>query len=191
MLGLFLFVGIVGFLWHCPIFKPWFGWYRRNPQMFIALVCSLLLNSATVHAQEPTPAFSMGKARVAADWISTGAVVAQIAGETIHNLRGPDKKRALINEGIQIGLTEVVTQLAKHFVHRERPDGSDMKSFFSGHTALGFAAGGWNASVSIPLSVATGVLRMGAAKHHPSDVAVGAITGWVMRKYVHIPPPRE
>lgn len=25
-----IFVGIILFIWHCPIFKPWFG-FRRPP----------------------------------------------------------------------------------------------------------------------------------------------------------------
>lgn len=39
--------------------------------------------------------------------------------------------------------TQVATQTVKSLVHRMRPDGSDDKSFFSGHTSVAFATCSW------------------------------------------------
>ncbi len=155
---------------------------------FKLLVCSLLLNMAllmnpaTVSAGEKTPSFPEGKARTAADWVSTGTLIGQMAANTITNLRG---------EGMQVGLTIAVSQLTKRLTHRVRPDGSDDQSFFSEHTALAVVSGGWSGSIAISLDTVVGLMRMGANRHHPSDVAVGALVGAVIKKYVVLPPPQS
>jgi hypothetical protein len=84
--------------------------------------------------------------------------------------------------GIAIGPTE----LAKWAIHRTRPDASDRKSFWSGHTSNAVASSGWNYSVGVPVAAAAGLLRGGAAKHFLSDIGVGALDGalaiWICRR---------
>ncbi|HNR78204.1 MAG TPA: phosphatase PAP2 family protein, partial [Parvularculaceae bacterium] len=68
---------------------------------------------------------------------------------------------------------------------RMRPDGSDDRSFPSGHTSVSFAAAatltnryGWK--VGLPahaLAAFVGASRVKARKHHVSDVLVGAAIG--------------
>ncbi len=80
-------------------------------------------------------------------------------------------------ELVAFGLKEAFPEL--------RPDGSDRKSFPSGHTSMAFAAASslfnrQGQSVGIPaLAVATfvGVARVQADKHHWYDVVAGAAIG--------------
>lgn len=83
----------------------------------------------------------------------------------------------LVGGGIAMGLKEVV--------HERRPDGSDNKSFPSGHAAISFAAAatmhrryGWEVGLPATLVAAfVGVARVKADKHHWYDVAAGAAIG--------------
>ena len=83
----------------------------------------------------------------------------------------------------------VTTEGLKRSVHSMRPDGSDNKSFPSGHTAVAFAAvrfmdkryGQEIASYTPWLYAAatlTGVARVEAQKHHWQDVIAGGVLGW-------------
>ncbi len=95
-----------------------------------------------------------------------------------------DKSGALQAVGAVAASTLITTGLKEGFPET-RPDGSDRKSFPSGHTSLSFAAattlykreGG---SIGIPaLAVATlvGIARVKADKHHWYDCVIGAGIG--------------
>lgn len=82
-------------------------------------------------------------------------------------------------------ILEAVTQPLKRIVGRRRPDGSDLHSFPSGHTATAFAGAEltrmtygnlWGAGAYV---IATGVaaLRIAGRHHYLSDVIAGAGTG--------------
>ena len=91
-----------------------------------------------------------------------------------------------------IGSTSLVTTGLKAVVSEERPDGSDDKSFPSGHTSVSFAAAatlhkryGWE--VGIPAHVVAafvGIARVQADKHFAHDViagaAIGEAAGWII-----------
>lgn len=84
-----------------------------------------------------------------------------------------------------MAIAELSAYGLKHAFPERRPDGSDRRSFPSGHAALSFAAAatlqnryGWK--VGLPAQLAAGfvgVSRVEARKHHWYDVVAGAAIG--------------
>ena len=94
-------------------------------------------------------------------------------------------KAGVMQAGGSLGAAYLVTRGFKETFPERRPDGSDNKSFPSGHTSSAFAAAatihnryGWRAGLPAHL-VATfvGVSRVQARKHHWYDVVAGAAVG--------------
>ncbi|MEQ1597661.1 MAG: phosphatase PAP2 family protein [Casimicrobium sp.] len=108
-----------------------------------------------------------------------------VAGLTIAALGVPvakgDKQGAFQAFG-SIGASALVTTGLKEAFPELRPDGSDRKSFPSGHTSTAFAAASTlfnrqGSKVGIPAMIVAsfvGVARVQADKHHWYDVVVGA-----------------
>lgn len=147
-----------------------------NRALAVLVLLVSLATPAPARAQEAVPAWPAG-GRAAADWISTGAVAAQVGVDLWRSYQSPDRKHLLAREAKRIAFTVALAEVTKHFVHRTRPDGSDRHSFYSEHTALAIAAGGWSVSVSVPISTSVAYLRMAANKHFPTDVLVGTAAG--------------
>lgn len=90
-----------------------------------------------------------------------------------------------LQAGGSVAAATLVSQGLKEAFPELRPDGSDRKSFPSGHTANAFAAAAslynrQGASVGIPaMAVATlvGVARVQADKHHWYDAVAGGAVG--------------
>jgi membrane-associated phospholipid phosphatase len=125
--------------------------------------------------------------RHAADVASTVTVSTQIGLDTLASLRAPDRRCALLHQGLRLGLVVGLSELVKHVVHRTRPDGSDRQSFWSEHTALAAGSRGWSVGWSVPLTLGTGYLRVAANKHYISDVVAGALVGDVVARLVTCP----
>jgi len=93
--------------------------------------------------------------------------------------------RGALQAGMSVGATYAVTTGLKEIFPETRPDGSDNRSFPSGHTAASFAAAASiyerrGAGEGIPaFAIATfvGVARVKADKHYWHDVAAGAAIG--------------
>jgi membrane-associated phospholipid phosphatase len=89
-------------------------------------------------------------------------------------------------------ITEMLVQPIKFATGRERPDGSDSRSFPSGHAAVTFAGAtvlerhlGWRSSF-VAYAVATYVAasRLHDNRHYLSDVAFGAAVGTIAGRTV-------
>ena len=91
---------------------------------------------------------------------------------------------------LQLGVSELFAEgsslVLQHFIHEQRPDKSDYKSFPSDSAAVSFSAAsylqiryGW--SYGLPaygLAAFVGYSRVEAKKHHWGDVLAGAVLGW-------------
>ena len=78
--------------------------------------------------------------------------------------------------------------VTKHTAHCKRPDGSDDKSFFSGHSTIAFAGATmatrelawrspWYSVGSYAVASAVGMQRVMSRRHYPVDVMTGAVVG--------------
>ncbi|WP_428678957.1 phosphatase PAP2 family protein [Sphingopyxis sp.] len=91
----------------------------------------------------------------------------------------------VLEAGGSIGGTMLITQGLKEAFPSRRPDGSDNKSFPSGHTSTSFAAAatlhnryGWEAGLpAYVVASFVGLSRVEAKKHRVGDVLVGAAIG--------------
>lgn len=91
----------------------------------------------------------------------------------------------VLQAGGSIGGTMLITQGLKEAFPSRRPDGSDNKSFPSGHSSTSFAAAatlhnrhGWEAGLPAYLVASfVGLSRVEAKKHRVGDVLVGAAIG--------------
>jgi membrane-associated phospholipid phosphatase len=91
----------------------------------------------------------------------------------------------VLEAGGSIGGTILLTQGLKEAFPSRRPDGSDDKSFPSGHTSTSFAAAatlhnryGWEAGLpAYVVASFVGLSRVEAKRHRVGDVLVGAAIG--------------
>jgi len=117
-----------------------------------------------------------------ANTLSNITVYTSIGLDTLDSFKHQDKIHAFKCQAIRLGINNGINQLVKNVVHKQRPDGSDNKSFYSNHTSNAFVSSGWNYSVGITLGITTGALRIVAKKHDWIDVSVGAITGLIIQQ---------
>ena len=91
----------------------------------------------------------------------------------------------LAQAGGGLAATGGVTFLLKEAIPERRPDGSDNKSFPSGHTSISFASAatlekryGWRAGApAFAVATLVGVARVEARRHHWYDAVAGAAIG--------------
>jgi membrane-associated phospholipid phosphatase len=99
--------------------------------------------------------------------------------KSVHNQKAAAVGRDIVRAQL---LSQVMVQTLKYTVRRERPDGSNNKSFPSGHSASAFATAtvlqrhyGWK--IGAPAYALGGYIalaRMAWNRHHATDVVMGA-----------------
>lgn len=138
--------------------------------------------AATLAVAAPAPAYAKNE-KTYATLSDIGAYGLTAVALGLPLVKG-DTNGAL-QAGGSVAAAQLVTFGLKEAFPELRPDGSDRKSFPSGHTSMSFAAASslfnrQGQSAGIPaLAVATfvGFARVQADKHHWYDVAVGAAIG--------------
>lgn len=156
----------------------------RSKSVRTALVVLIAIGIAgQLHAQAVGPdtaarnlfRFGNPTARKVADYSSTVLVIVGLVAPCLDNRTWYCVK----NEGLQVGTAALTSEIAKYFIHRTRPDGSDNKSFFSEHSAIVCAATlntrYWELCPVVMIE------RMDADKHYLTDT-LGGLTAAVMIK---------
>jgi len=152
-----------------------------------AFALGVVLVSLSARAQTTT--------QRAADIASWGTVSTNAALQTLAALRGPSPSCAVKQEAVAVGVAVGVSELLKALIRKQRPDGSDFKSFPSEHTAIAFATSGYSVAFGYSLAIGTAAGRVTAKKHDGWDVSAGAAIGeggqWLGRALFHCPaaPP--
>lgn len=147
----------------------------------LILLAALLLLAQMVSAQTAADGairdavrWSDPRARDIGDKVSTGMVVAAVALPCILDRT----LKCVKHEAVHVVGAVALAELAKLFVHRERPNGVDKKSWFSEHTTIACAATfGTKFWAVCP---AVGYMRMATDWHWGSDVGTGAFVGAAM-----------
>ena len=128
-----------------------------------------------------TPAYADEQDWATASDVAVGGLVLWSVGVPLID---GDEEGAL-EAGISIAAAQGITQLLKQTVKKTRPDGSDQRSFPSGHTATAFAAassilerrGADEGTPALLLASLVGGSRVKARKHDWQDVLAGAAIG--------------
>ncbi|MCB2088858.1 MAG: phosphatase PAP2 family protein [Sphingomonadaceae bacterium] len=149
--------------------------------MKIARLRIAVIQAAAAFAIAASPAHADEKDWANASDIARNGLVLAALGVPI--AKG-DKEGAL-QAGGSLAISKAESWALKEVIRERRPDGSDYKSFPSGHTTVSFAAAatlhnryGWKAGVPAYLAAGfVGVARVKADKHHWHDVLVGAALG--------------
>lgn len=130
---------------------------------------------STIVSAETNPLHWKGHEKLT-DNIGTGLVAGQMTLGFIDAYKNKEIKCWALRNSIGFGANEIL----KHVIHRNRPDGSDNKSFPSMHTMFSTVniTKGWTYSITF----STGISRMGANKHYTSDVLGGFGIGMVTRR---------
>ena len=125
-------------------------------------------------------------ARNADSWDKTGSVARDVLVATALALPASKGEwNGELQAVMSIGGAYLITKVVKGTVEARRPDGSDRRSFPSGHTSRSFSAAatlhnryGWK--VGIPahaVAAFVGVSRVQAGRHYWRDVLAGAAIG--------------
>lgn len=119
----------------------------------------------------------------ASDYLQYGMVLTPF----VYSVAKKDNKKLLIT-AVAHTSNLTMTTISKIVSERQRPDGSDGMSFWSGHTSMSFTSAGLMCAFegfdkkyclpSVGLAASVGALRILAKKHHFTDVLVGAYVGF-------------
>ena len=144
----------------------------RNSWLTAAVVVLL----ASPAFAEPTPLKLPVDKRPVAARVSDYSLVAITSIRAYDAWHDGDRKHAFLEMGCEAAVTLGAIEGIKLVVSRTRPDGSDRKSFPSGHSGFAQAMGGWR--VAVPVAA----MRQMAWKHYFTDTLGGLLVGFLSTK---------
>lgn len=120
-----------------------------------------------------------------ADTISDWSLYAITAWPIVEAINNDETTKRLGALGTAHYLSWITTQYVKNSAARPRPDGSDTKSFFSGHTSAAFTGAAYicgtensqKCGLALGIASSTGYLRIAGKRHWATDVLTGAAIG--------------
>ncbi len=154
----------------------------RNIALALMLTAATALPHPALAQDKPHHSDGMSDYLRFAPWVATYTLkAAGVEGSS-------SWKRCMVNSALSMGLTVGVTYTLKQTIHEKRPDGTDNKSFPSGHTAAAFAGAAvldkeyrkvspWISVAGYAVATTVAVDRVCRNHHHWHDVAAGAAIG--------------
>lgn len=182
--GAFLATHLSPDLWATRVLPDYLS--RRDALVPVVLGGAALLAIPFDDRIEREVSGTLGDKAIIGDVGSNGLVVASLALGLLCPGEGRTAKDETWNQAEALALTLGVTEGLKALVGRHRPEGSsDTASFPSGHTAMAFCAatlierncGPKVGLLAYGVATVTGLSRIEAGKHFPSDVLAGAAIG--------------
>jgi len=174
---------------------------RRYPlKAFIVPSAMVAAGAGLLGEQTRAPFRSTTQVSYADDYLRLGPygirAALQLAGVKPAVSLGDEVAATVLANVFMVGFTEPL----KRTVRSTRPDGSDRRSFPSGHTAVAFTGAEllhqayrhrspWISVAGYSLASATAVLRVANARHHWSDVVAGAGIGIASAKLSYLVYP--
>ncbi len=182
--GEFLATHLSPDLWATRVLPDYLS--RRDAMVPVLLGGAALLAIPFDDRIEREVSGTLGDEAIVGDVGSNGLVVASLALGLLRPGEGRTAKDETFTQVEALGLTLGVTEGLKALVGRHRPEGSsDTASFPSGHTAMAFCAatlierncGPRLGLLAYGVATVTGLSRIEAGKHFPTDVLAGAALG--------------
>jgi membrane-associated phospholipid phosphatase len=158
--------------------------------------------STVTHPLDPAVTEQMSSAQAMAP-VRAGNIIggkefpfgASVAALAIGKISGNDRVSDVASKVLRAQIVaQTVTGVIKKTAQRNRPDGSDTRSFPSGHTSVSFASAtviqrefGWKVGLSAYAAASyVAMARIEKKKHFLSDVAFGAAIGILSGRTVTI-----
>ena len=129
-------------------------------------------------------------------WASSIYPYAYVLGKSDTNGHNRIKRLTTIAT-VQV-LNSALTDLMKIRAKRTRPDGSDTRSFYSGHSSSAFANAALvchsdrktkhrvNCITVLSLAASTAYFRLAGRRHHFSDIVMGVGVGFAFGRYIPV-----
>ena len=159
---------------------------KRRPASWAmaALLGAALLSPSTARAES-------GDRKVASFASGSGSIIFLAVGLGLPLLRdGGQGKSNAFRVADSLGTTLILTEGLKALTKEKRPDSSDHDSFPSGHTSAAFAVAAMESQFhpkEAPLwylgAATIGWSRLRLNRHHPQDVAFGALLGFGVSRW--------